>query len=98
MDKKKLQEAAKMIVEATSNGDSSNSAHNDESDWITKKEACKIAKLSRWSISRRIDEGLIRGSKLGNVNTSPVRVYKPSLLAYLDSHVIQPKNARKEEK
>ena len=97
MDNKKLQQAAKMIVEATSNGDASNSAHNDESEWITLAEACKIAKLSRWSISRRIDAGYIKGIKLGKAQSSPVRVFKPSLLEYLASQEIQPRKVRKEE-
>lgn len=95
-DLEKLRNAAQLLVEATSNGDASNSAHNDESEWIIKQEACKIAKVSKWTISRWIDAGYIKGIKLGKAQSSPVRIYKPSLLAYLASLLIRPRKARKE--
>ena len=103
MDNKKLQEAAKMIVEATSNGGASNSAHNDESEWIPIKEACKITNFSRWTISRWLrmkdSDGnyLIRWSKSGPSKNSPVRINRASFKAFLETKVQYAKKDGAEE-
>ena len=66
-----------------------------DEQFLTMAEACAIAKVSRWTMSRWIKNGFIHASKLGNAKTSRVRIYTASLYAFLASLEI-PQGLRKE--
>jgi len=60
------------------------------SELLTVKEACAVAKVSRWTIRRWIKKGFIRAFKYGNRKSSPVRVDAASLNEHLASSEIKP--------
>ena len=103
-DISKLQEAAKIIVEAAaSNGMASGSTGSSEQEdpkYITINQACEIAGVSRWTVTgwlKKMDDNgnyLIRWIKLGSAQCSPVRIDKASFMAYLESMVQQSKNGK----
>ena len=68
-----------------------------ETEYVTIKEACEIAKVSRWTIRRwtKLPDNGIIVVKLGTAKSSPVRIEKDSFMAFLTSKTIK-SNASKE--
>lgn len=62
-------------------------------EYLTIKEACAIAKVTRWTIYRwlRIEDAngeyVICWCKHGTGNRGPVRIHKASFIAFLESKV-----------
>ena len=80
-----LEEAAKVMCAALKKV--AKPATKQETEYLTMEEACKIAKVSRWTIRRwtkRPDSGIIV-IKLGSSKPSPIRIGKASFLAFLAS-------------
>ena len=100
MDKKKIAMITKYLEETDNAADS----ENTELKFITIKEACEILKFSRWTITRMLrmkdanGNYLIRWSKHGNANSSPVRIDKASFRAFLESKVQQAGKEKEVEK
>ena len=70
-----------------------------ETEYVTIKEACEIAKVSRWTIRRwtKLPDNGIIVIKLGTAKSSPVRIEKESFMAFLASRTVK-SDARKEVK
>ena len=81
-----LQRAQMVLAAAMADQQSS------EDELLTMAEACAKAKVSRWTMARWIKNGDIRALKLGKAKSSPVRINKGSLLAYLASLEVQANN------
>ena len=70
---------------------------------LTINDACKIAKVTRWTVSRWLRlkdaEGnfLIRWSKLGASKNSPVRIDKESFINFLESKIRQAEDGKEVE-
>jgi len=60
-------------------------------EYLTIEEACKIAKISRWTIRRwtKLPDSGIIVIKLGNSKPSPVRIEKESFMAFLASKAVK---------
>ena len=54
------------------------------------KEVCKRIKMSRYSVYRRIRDGVFTATKMGTKRSAPVRVYWSSVQAYLKANIISP--------
>lgn len=62
-------------------------------DFLSLKEACEVAHVSRWTMHRWVTSGLVHTVRDGYDKFSPVCVHKPSLLAHLASLENEPKKA-----
>lgn len=77
-------------------------SHKDV-EYLTVDEACKMAKVSRWTIYRwrmmkdSNGEYLFRWSKLSSGKNSPVRIDKASYIAFLETKVQYAKKDGAEE-
>lgn len=74
-------------------------ATKQETEYLTMEEACKIAKVSRWTIRRwtkRPDSGIIV-IKLGSSPSSPVRIDKASFMAFLASKAVKAEASEPQE-
>ena len=67
-------------------------------EYISVKDACLIANVSRWTIARWIKRGYIRAIKTGLSKHGRVKILKASLYAYLASLEIQPTEIGKGDK
>ena len=74
-------------------------ATKQETEYLTIEEACKIAKISSWTIRRwtKLPDNGIIVIKLGTAKSSPVRIEKESFMAFLASRTVK-SDARKEVK
>ena len=82
------------ILEHLAAAAASDALANDAGDeWLTVKEACQLAKVSRWTIRRWIVAGSVRAIKLGKARTSRVRIDVASLRAHMERMLIKPEEA-----
>ena len=73
------EKALQALVEALT----ANECKEELPELLTYPEACAIARVSRWTIRRWIEKGLIIAIKLGKSKSSPVRIEAASLRAHL---------------
>ena len=52
-------------------------------EFMSFKEACAIAHVSRWTLQRWITSGLVHAVRDGNDKSSPIRIDAASLQAFL---------------
>ena len=52
-------------------------------EFISIKEACAIAHVSRWTMCRWVARGLVHAVKDGNDKSSPIRIDAASLLSMM---------------
>ena len=78
-------------------------SENTDIEFITIKDACKIAKVQRWKISEWLmlkDENgrpLIRSFKIGSSKNSRVRIDKASFISFLESKIRQAEDGKEVE-
>lgn len=74
-------------------------ATNQETEYLTIAEACKIAKVSRWTIRRWTkfpDSGIIV-IKLGSSKSCRIRIEKASFMAFLASKAVKAEASEPQE-
>ena len=54
-----------------------------EGELITVEGACRLLKVSRWTIRRMCKKGLIKYIKLSSAKSGSVRIFRDSLIAYI---------------
>ena len=52
-------------------------------EYLTIKEACKLAHVSRWTMHRLVASGHVHAVRGGKDQSSPIRIEAASLLAFL---------------
>ena len=55
-----------------------------EDEMLTVKDACHLLKVSRWTIRRMCRNGLIKYVKLSAAKSGSVRIFRSSVIAYID--------------
>ena len=97
MSKIQLEEAAKVMYAALKKV--ANPETQQEPEYLTIEEACKIAKVSRWTIRRWTkfpDSGIIV-IKLGSSKSCRIRIEKASFMAFLASKAVKAEASEPQE-
>ena len=82
-------QAAQMVLAAAA---ANQQKPKEEKKLLKMKDACALAQVSRWTMSRWLKAGYVKGIKFGESKNSHVRIYEDSLRDYLKSLEIQGKD------